>query len=156
MSTYNTPLITVASTLSASNTPKLLDKSKGNWPTWSYSIIQSLQLCVLGGYLTSRIQCPYADTEMCTHNNWHLNNKISSQARTMLRLSGPHSTYIMKLGDPIPKYNFCRRPFIYNIQSPNCKGTSIHSLTSLVSHYVYMYSQQSLYISDHICTTLTS
>jgi hypothetical protein len=30
-----------------------------------------------------------------------------------------------------------------------CKGTSVHSLTSLVSHYVYMYSPQSLYISNH-------
>jgi hypothetical protein len=37
-----------------------------------------------------------------------------------------------------------------------CKGTSVHSLTFPVSHYVYMYSPQSLYISDHICTTLTS
>jgi hypothetical protein len=38
----------------------------------------------------------------------------------------------------------------------DCKGTSIHSLTSPVSHYVYMYSPRSLYISDHICTTPTS
>jgi hypothetical protein len=37
-----------------------------------------------------------------------------------------------------------------------CKGTSVHSLTSPVSHYVYMYSPWSLYISDHTCTTPTS
>jgi hypothetical protein len=30
-----------------------------------------------------------------------------------------------------------------------CKGTSVHSLTSPVSHHVYMYSPQSLHISDH-------
>jgi hypothetical protein len=39
---------------------------------------------------------------------------------------------------------------------PTCKGTSVHSLTSPVSHYVYMYSPRSLYISDHTCTTPTS
>jgi hypothetical protein len=38
----------------------------------------------------------------------------------------------------------------------HCKGTSIHSLTSPVSNHVYMYSPWSLYISNHICTTLTS
>jgi hypothetical protein len=38
----------------------------------------------------------------------------------------------------------------------SCKGTSVHSLTSPVSNYVYMYSPQSPYISDHIYTTLTS
>jgi hypothetical protein len=38
----------------------------------------------------------------------------------------------------------------------SCKGTSVYSLTSPVSHYVYMYSPQSLYISDHTYTTLTS
>jgi hypothetical protein len=37
-----------------------------------------------------------------------------------------------------------------------CKGTSVHSLTSPASHYVYMYSPGSLYISDHTCTTPTS
>jgi hypothetical protein len=40
--------------------------------------------------------------------------------------------------------------------SSHCKGTSVHSLTSPVSHYVYMYSPWSLYISDHTCTTPTS
>jgi hypothetical protein len=30
-----------------------------------------------------------------------------------------------------------------------CKGTSVHSLTSPVSHHVYMDSPQSLHISDH-------
>jgi hypothetical protein len=45
----------------------------------------------------------------------------------------------------------------FHIQSPmtfqkstHCKGTSVHSLTSPVSHYVYRYSPRSLYISDHI------
>jgi hypothetical protein len=38
----------------------------------------------------------------------------------------------------------------------SCKGTSDHSLTSPVSHYVYMYSPRSLYMSDHIYTTPTS
>jgi hypothetical protein len=37
-----------------------------------------------------------------------------------------------------------------------CKGTSVHSLTSPASHYVYRYSPRSLYISDHIYTTPTS
>jgi hypothetical protein len=37
-----------------------------------------------------------------------------------------------------------------------CKGTSVHSLTSPVSHYVYMYSPQFLYISDYSYTTPTS
>jgi hypothetical protein len=37
-----------------------------------------------------------------------------------------------------------------------CKGTSVHSLTSPVSNYVYMYSPRSPYISDHIYTTPTS
>jgi hypothetical protein len=34
-----------------------------------------------------------------------------------------------------------------------CKGTSVHSLTSPVSNYVYMYSPRSPHISDHIYTT---
>jgi hypothetical protein len=37
-----------------------------------------------------------------------------------------------------------------------CKGTSVHSLTSPVPNYVYMYSPRSPYISDHIYTTPTS
>jgi hypothetical protein len=36
-----------------------------------------------------------------------------------------------------------------NQSSTACKGTSVHSLTSPVSHHVYMYSPQSLHISDH-------
>jgi hypothetical protein len=47
--------------------------------------------------------------------------------------------------------------FILQAEIPHvCKGTSVYSLTSPVSHYVYMYSPRSLYISDHTCTTLTS
>jgi hypothetical protein len=43
-----------------------------------------------------------------------------------------------------------------NLLEEHCKGTSVHSLTSPVSHYVYRYSPRSLYISDHIYTTPTS
>jgi hypothetical protein len=66
----------VASMPSAMNVTEVLDKSKGNWPTWSCLVTQSLQLCTLGGNLIGKIKCPDAITKTRTYNNWHMNNEI--------------------------------------------------------------------------------
>jgi hypothetical protein len=61
----------------------------------------------------------------------------------------PH-TLIYKMKPNLANtHEFGSKVYVYTTDGGKCKGTYVHSLTSPVSHHVYMYSPQSLYISDH-------
>src|SRR6266567_6488210 len=58
-----------------------LDKTVGNWKTWSSKICDNLSICGLGNHIkeikAGSAIIPDADTQPIAHDNWHTNDGMA-------------------------------------------------------------------------------